>query len=137
MGASVQTDRDRLRASIEALSALLRLAEHLRRTNAAKWEATEAEWQAAVRGVTVAPAPYSDDPTSVSQAILAAQSAGRRLGNSGQARFASASVGRHPDSSQAGERFYGDMDAVRDRVAELRTLMQAEQKVAPDCRGKS
>ena len=128
MGASVQSEYDRLRANIEALAALLRLAEHLRRTNAGKWETTEVEWQAAVRGVTVAPVPHSDDSASVSQAILAAQSAGRRLGNSGEARFRSASVGRHPDSSQAGERFYGDMDAVRDRFEELRKLIQAKQE---------
>jgi hypothetical protein len=100
--ASVESQGERLRVNADALAGIVRLAGQLRRTNAAKWEVTLEEWQAAVRGVLNAPVPHPDDPAPVAEAIRAAQSAGLRLGNSGEARLWSARVGRHPDSSRAG-----------------------------------
>jgi len=128
--ATVQPEGDRLRENIDALAVLLRLAEQLRRTNAAKWGITEAEWQAAARRVADAPVPHQSDAAPVSHAIRAAQSAGRRLSNSGEARFGSARVGRDPDSSHAGKRFNRDLDAAQRRLAELRELVPAEPGAA-------
>jgi hypothetical protein len=95
VGAIVETENDRLRSSIEALAILLRLAEQLRRTNAAKWEITEAQWQAAVQEAATSTVPNPNDSAYVSEALRAARSACRRLGNSGDARFGSA---RGPES---------------------------------------
>jgi hypothetical protein len=122
VGAAVESQHERLRVNADALAGLLRLADRLRRTNAAKWEVTQARWQAAIRGVLTAPAPLPDDPAPVAGAIRAARSAGLRLGYSGEARLGSAGVGRHPDSSLAGRRFYGDLDAAEWCLAKLHEL---------------
>jgi hypothetical protein len=132
VGVAVQSESDRVRANLDALATLLRLAEQLRRTNAAKWTVTEAEWRSAVRGVAASPEPHPGDAAPVSRAVRAARRAGSRLGNSGEARFGSAGVGRHPDSSRAGERFYGDLEATRRRLAELRELLPAGPGAAAD-----
>jgi hypothetical protein len=128
----VPSENDRLLANMDALAALLRLAELLRRTNAVKWQVTEAVWRAAVQAVAAAPVPHTNDSASVSRAIRAAQSAGGRLGNSGEARFGSTKVGRHPDSSLDGARFYGDLDAASQCLAELRRLVPAEREASAD-----
>jgi hypothetical protein len=116
--------------NIDALTTLIGLAEHLWRTNAVKWAITEAEWRTAILGIAAATVPPPDDTSSVSRAIRRAQSAGRRLGNSGEARFGSAGMRRNPDSSWAGKRFYADLEAARRRLAELRELGTAEQGAA-------
>ena len=126
------SQRERFRANVEALSGLLRLADQLRRTNAAKWGATPGGWQAAVRDVLAAPAPAPDDPPAVADAVRAARSAGLRLGDSGSARLASVGVGRPPDSSLAGQRFLDDLAGAGQRLAELRGLCRAEPRAAPD-----
>jgi DNA-binding IclR family transcriptional regulator len=117
-----EQQRERLRANGDALAGLLRLAEHLRRANAAKWGVTQEEWQAAVRCVLAAPVPHPDDPVAFAEAIRAARSAGMRLGDSGEARLGSVGVGRHPDSSLAGRRFPDDLDSAHLRLAELQEL---------------
>jgi hypothetical protein len=126
-GAAVQSEFDRLRANIDAIAALVRLAEQLRRTNARKWGITETEWQAAVQAVASAPLPHPSDSASVPEAIRAAHSAGGRLGNSGEARFGSVSVGRCPDSSRAGKRFYADLDSVLQRLTAMQKLVLGDR----------
>jgi hypothetical protein len=69
-----------------------------------------------------APIPFAVDSTVATEAIRAAQIAANRLINSGDARFGSASVGRNPDSSVAGRRFYDDMKAAALRLASLQEL---------------
>jgi hypothetical protein len=98
----------------EALDRLMTLANALRRNNANKWNLSLAEWQAAVGNVLVALERCDDE--KLARDI---RSNVRRLANSGEARFGSVSVGRHPDSSQAGERFCDDLETLRQRAAEL------------------
>lgn len=129
---AIESYRDRLRANLAALANLLLLAEGLRRANSDKWVSTLAEWQRAVREISLSPVPHLDDPAKLNQAILAAQSAGRRLGNSGEARFGSASVGRQPDSSLDGQRFLDDLRRAQQCFAELQAIQQAEPGDASD-----
>jgi hypothetical protein len=98
----------------EALDRLLTFANALRRNNANKWDLSLAEWQAAVENFVVALERCDDE-----NLVREIRSAVRRLANSGEARFSSVSVGRLPDSSQAGERFCDDLTTLRQRAAEL------------------
>jgi hypothetical protein len=132
MPAAVVSQRERLRVNADSLAGILCLADQLRRTNAARWGLTLAEWQVALRGILTAPVPHPDDPAVVAEAIRAARSAGLRLGDSGEARLGSASVGRHPDSSLAGRRFYNDLELAQHRLVELRELAIAEPSATPD-----
>jgi hypothetical protein len=119
---------ERLRANSDALAMVVRLAGELRRTNPAKWRVTLTEWQGAVQAILAAPVPHHDDPAAVVDAMCKAQSAGLRLGNSGEARFRSASVGRHPDSSLDGRRFYDDLDSAGQCLVELHDLIWGQTR---------
>jgi hypothetical protein len=101
----------------EALDRLLTLANVLRRNNASKWNVSLAEWQSAVGDVLVALESCRDQ--DLAREILIIRSAVRRLANSGEARFASVSVGRLPDSSLTGERFSDDLERLRQRFEDL------------------
>jgi hypothetical protein len=114
----VQNEHQCLCTNIEVIDRLMVLADRLRRTNAGKWDLSFAEWQAAVNEVLSAPEPRLDD--EVAHATKAVRNAVRRLANSGEARFGSASVGRDPNSSLAGNRFYDDLEAVNRRLDVLR-----------------
>src|SRR5262245_40829591 len=99
----------------DVLDHLLALANRLRRNNASKWNVTLAQWQAAVTDVLVALDASRD--SELASEILVIRSAVRRLADSGEARFASARVGRLPDSSHAGKRFNDDLDRFRQCAA--------------------
>jgi hypothetical protein len=130
------SQRECLLANADAVAGMLLLADKLRRGNAAKWDLTLSAWQAAVRGILCAPVPHADHPASVVEAIREARSAGLRLGDSGEARLGSVSVGRDPDSSLAGARFYDDFDSAARSLAKLREVVPAGPGVALDVGGK-
>jgi hypothetical protein len=117
-----QDEYQQLCANLQAIDRLLKLADGLRRNNAMKWEFSLAEWQAALNDVLSAPTPRLGD--DVLESLRAVLSAARRLGNSVEARFGSASVGRDPDSSLAGRRFRDDLEGVHRRLEILHGLRQ-------------
>ena len=106
--------------NMESIHHLLHIGGILRRTNASKWGFTLDDWQAAVNAGLQAASPSADE--SVAEAERAVKAAVRRLSNSGEARFASASVGCNPDTSLAGRRFVDDLEALRDCVEKLRRI---------------
>lgn len=122
MVSQLDSERDRIVANVRVLAALLDLSEKLRRTTPDEWSITHADWEAAVQAVVTAPIPFATDSAAATDAIRAAQGAARRLGKSGDARFGSASVGRNPDSSIAGRRFYDDIKTAAQRLASLQEL---------------
>jgi hypothetical protein len=121
----VQTERDRVRANIDALAPLLQLAPRLRRTNIAKWGLTLKDWQDAVQAVLNAPEARPADTAQVAAAIRLAHGVVRRLADSGAARLASLITGRHPDTSNDGRRFHEDLEVAQQRLVELRELDRA------------
>jgi len=120
MDAAVETGRDRIRTNSSSFAKLLRLADRLQRTNVAKWGMTRKEWLDAAQAVLNAPEARPADSARITAAIQLAHGVVRRLANSGEARLWSLTTGRHPDSSQAGERFYKDLELARKRLLELR-----------------
>src|SRR5262249_11268299 len=125
MQPAVETERDRLRANIDAFARLLQLADRLRRTNIAKWGMTSPEWLAAAQVALKALAGRPGDAAAVTESIRLAHRVVRRLANSGEARLCSLSTSRHPDSSIAGRRFYEDLESAHERFAELREFDRA------------
>jgi hypothetical protein len=132
MPPAVETERDRLRANMDAFARLLQLAERLRRTNTAKWGMSREEWLAAAQAVLNAPEARHADTARITEAIRLAHGVVRRLADSGEARLCSLTTGRHPDSSLAGQRFYKDLELAQQRLVELRELDRTEQGAAAD-----
>jgi len=107
--------------NIEAILWLLELADGLRRTNADKWRLSLIDWEAAVNEALSALSELQRGKSEATvEAIQAARNAVRRLANSGEARFASASHGSDPNSSLAGRRFDDDLETMHRRFEVLR-----------------
>jgi phosphatidylserine/phosphatidylglycerophosphate/cardiolipin synthase-like enzyme len=126
--AVIESKHQHLCASIDGIGRLLALAADLRRTNAAKWGLSLRDWLASVKEVLTNFENREGDSLQIVEAVRAARSAVRRLANSGEARFDSASVGRDPDSSNSGRRFYDDLERLHHRLALLRGLEQRRTK---------
>jgi hypothetical protein len=106
MQAVAESEGDGLRANIDAFARLLQLADRLRRTNSAKWGITREDWLCAVQTVLNLAELRPCSAAKVTESIRLAHLAVRRLANSGEARLCSPQTTRHPDSSEAGRRFY-------------------------------
>jgi hypothetical protein len=118
----IDAELDRLRAGADALARLVDLAAHLRRTNAAKWPFSRAEWHATVAAVLDSTELRESDPAELMAAFQATRSLVRRIAHSGDGRFANANVLRTPpDTGQ----FYEDLDRAVLQLADLRRLAGA------------
>jgi hypothetical protein len=118
-----ECERDRIKANIDALARLLQLAGLLRRNNFSKWKVSAEDWSAAVKAVLCTPEATPNDADQTKEMIRLAHRIVRRLDDSGKARLASLGTKRPPDSSLAGTRFCEDLEAVNERLVELRKLL--------------
>src|SRR5262245_45903391 len=120
LGSIMPRKTKNIQTLIESIETLLHCASGLRRDDC---QNQLDGWTGAVKRVL---AQFDDSPiaptSTASEAMLAANSAVRRLADSGDARCASASVGRKPDSSLAGRRFNDDVERVMKCLKRLREL---------------
>jgi hypothetical protein len=117
---------ERVKANADALAAMLGLAGDLRRRNLAKLSFTADDWNAAISRVLEASEARPGDDAATADAIHRAHKVARRLGASGEARFASWSVGRDPESSYEGRRFAVDVSLALERLDALLALLTNE-----------
>jgi hypothetical protein len=100
---------DSVEVTVVGLRRVVVLAEELGRSNLSKLSFDEKAWHAAVAAFGILQEPLVPADARVSGLVRRAKNIVRRLGNAGEARFGSYSVGRAPDSSTAGKRFHRDL----------------------------